>query len=478
MSDGREPEAREAAPPLRVAIVGGGPSGWGAAEALSHRRWGGAFEVTVFERNAYFGGKCHTVFPDGTPCNGAPGGYELGAGVLSKDSWSTADLEALLARHGIAYCDAAEPQRAKYRFYSGGTPVTGRTWARLLVLRPWLLLLGLLDFLRFRLGLFRYSRRPTLDYAGRPAALHRPFSSVHSSTLNRAVCFGMQAFGYADTSAPGLTAPLLYYHQYARPDVLWNPVYRLERGMQGIWWRVASAYPAARARLHAEVLRVERHEGSVTVETATSRETFDHLVIAVPLRPQLPFLDATEDERALLAKVRCNHYVTVLCRVAGLTDIAHVVVDNAVEPQRLGGVVFAYKRYPDSDWVTLNLYADPAHERTDAEILDVVERDLTRELNATMVERASASVHHHPDYFPHLAPEDLAAGWYEHFEQRVQGQRRTLWVSSGLHMETVGSSVQYATAKVNALAPIWLREAQRERYAETPAFSTVAQLKE
>lgn len=446
--------ARE--PRLRVAVIGGGPSGWAAAEALDHPRWQGRFEVTVFERNGYFGGKCSTVFPGGTPCNGAPGGYELGAGVLSKDSWSCADLEALLKRHDVAYTNAAEPGRAKYRFYSRGAALRTGGWLLLLLLRPWLFLVGVLDFARFRLGLLRHSREPTLDYAGRPRALHRTFRSTHTAVLNRAVCFGMQAFGYAETSDAGLSAPLLYYHQYARPDVLWNPVYRIERGMQGIWWRVASNRPAQRARLNAEVVRITRGEDAVTVETATTQEVFDQVIIAVPLAPALPFLDATDAERELLRRVRCNHYITVLCRVQGLEDIAHVVVDQAVDPQRLGGVVFAYKRYPDSDWVTVNLYADPARERSDAEILDVVERDLARELGASLVDRGSASVHHWRDYFPHLATEDLDAGWYEHFEREVQGQRRALWVSSGLHMETVGASVQYATAKVNDAAPRWL----------------------
>lgn len=448
--------------PVRVAIIGGGASGWAAAEALEAAHWAGAFEVTVFERNGYFGGKCHTVFPDGTPCNGAPGGYELGAGVLSKGSHSNADLEALLVRHGIGYSNAAEPHRDKYRFYSRGKPLDARAWLRLLLLRPFSFLVGLLDFARFRFGLFRHSRHPTLDYAGRPKALHASFHSVHTETLNRAVCFGMQGFGYADTSDPGLTPPLLYYHQYARPDVLWNPVYRIDAGMQGIWARLAERRPKERARLHAEVLRVRRSEDGVVVETAETRETFDRLIIAAPLAPELPFLDAEDIERDLLAKVRCNHYITVLCRVRGLTDIAHVVVDQAVDPARLGGVVFAYKRYPDSDWVTLNLYADPARERTDEEILDVVERDLQREMDASLVDRASASVHHFRDYFPHLGTADLDAGWYSHFEEHVQGQRRTLWVSSGLHMETVGASVQYATAKVNAYAPRWLAERAQE----------------
>ncbi len=183
-------------------------------------------------------------------------------------------------------------------------------------------------------------------------------------------------------------------------------------------------------------------------------------VIAVPLARELPFLDATEAERALLAEIRTNHYITVLARVEGLVDIAHVAVDAAVDRARLGDIVFAYKRYPDSDWVTVNLYADPSGPRSDEEILDVVARDLRNEFGATLVARESARVYHWRDYFPHVGSEALAAGWYERFEADVQGQRRALWVSSGLHMETVGASVQYATAKVHEHAGAWLAGAE------------------
>ncbi|MFT7518753.1 MAG: hypothetical protein ACI9MC_000885 [Kiritimatiellia bacterium] len=441
---------------VRVAIIGGGPSGWAAAEALRHDRWNQRFDVTVYERNDYFGGKCRTVFTDGGPCNGKPGGYELGAGVLSKGSANNADLERLLDLYALKTHDIAEKNRQKYRFYNDGSPITARDAADLALRHPITCMRVLWGLVRYRVNLWRYSRAPQLDYHGRPGALNRPFSDVYPQALNALCCFGMQGFGYADTDDEGLTPALLYYHQYATPDVIINPVYSVDNGMQALWSTIAATYQPGRARLNAQVVQVTRSEGGVQVQTKGDSTDYDYLIVAVPLGPALRFLDLDEADELLIDRVRTNHYVTVLCRARGLVDIAHVHVRNASQRSGLGGVVFAYKRYPDSDWITVNLYVNADDPPSDVQIVDIVERDLRAGMGAELIERQAASVYHWPDYFPHLAPEDLNAGWYSKFERQMQGRRRTLFVSSGLHMETVGASVQYATAKTTQIAERWL----------------------
>lgn len=445
-------------PRIKVAIIGGGPSGWSAAEALRDERWSDRFDITLYEKNSYFGGKCSTVFPDGSPCNGQPGGYELGAGVVSKGSQSNADLEALLQRYGIPYSNAAESGRIKYRLFVKGRALDAKTIAAQLLRNPLQFVSGAYGLIKYLIDLRRYSPTPQIEFQGRPKPLNKNLSEKYPHEFNLCCGFGMQGFGYAHMDDKDLTPPMLYYHQYATTDVLVNPVYTIDIGMQGIWAKVASTYEDDKARLNEAVVTVRRESNGVTVETAKSTELYDYLIVAVPLGPNLNFMDFRDEESSLLAKVKNNHYVTVLCRVSGLTDIGNINILKTVDRDAIGEIVFAYKRYPDSDWVSINLYIDPKHEKTDEEILDAVEKSLKDDYAAKMIQRSAASIYHWHDYFPHLNTADLNDNWYQKFEDNVQGKHRTLYVSSGLHMETVGASVQYATEKVKQQAHQWLSE--------------------
>jgi predicted NAD/FAD-binding protein len=52
---------------LRIAVIGGGVAGIGAAHLLQRRH-----EVSLFERNDYFGGHTHTIVIDDGPDKGTP----------------------------------------------------------------------------------------------------------------------------------------------------------------------------------------------------------------------------------------------------------------------------------------------------------------------------------------------------------------------------------------------------------------------
>jgi len=447
---GRNTEERK----LRVAIVGGGPSGLSSAEAL--RKWESQVELTIFEKNTYWGGKCATVFSDGTLCNGVPGGYELGAGVVSKGSKSNADLEMLLKRHHIPYSNAAEKGRLKYRFYSKGERFGLKSLLVTMLKHPMKATGAVFSFARYWQDLGRYSLDPAIDLFDKSAKLNKRFSDVYPQAFNICCGFGMQGFGYAHLPDKGLTPPLMYYHQYAPKDVLVNPVYTIDIGMQGIWSTVASTYESEITHLNEAVIHISRTDHEVEVQTSVGSYLFDYLIVAVPLGPNLDFMDFTEKECNLLSKVHTNHYVTVLCEVEGLEDIGNVLVENTVDNGKLGHVVFAYKRYANSDWVTINLYVNPNETVSDQDILDSVRNDLETEFGAKMKKFDNARIYHWNDYFPHLDTSDLDDSWYKKFEEEMQNRKRTLFVSSGLHMETVGASVQYATKKVEDVVPKWL----------------------
>lgn len=447
---------KETKPQVRVAIIGGGASGWASAEVLNESRWEGRFNVVIFEKNSYFGGKCRTIFPDGEICNGKPGGYELGAGVISKGSKSSADLEKYMEKYNIPYSNIEEKSRYKRRYFVNGQKVNRQIFMRLLIREPTMLLRAIYGLFKYWLDLGRYSKNARLDYSDLPSNLNRNFSAKYPLETNVCFAFGMQCFGFADMDDPQLTPPLIYYHQYITRDVLKNPLYKVNIGMQGIWSTIAAHYPENSKRLNTEVLAVKRETSHVVVETSEGKEYFDYLIVATPLGRGLGFMDFNSREKALISRVKSNHYVSVLCRVSGLHDIGNVNVENSVNRENIGRIMFVYKRYEDSDWVSINLYLENQDDITDEKVIDIVSQGLKEDFSAALLDPSSAKVFHWRDYFSHLSTADLDECWYKKFEDLIQGKKRTLFVSSGLHMETVGASVQYATEKVEKIAMNWI----------------------
>jgi hypothetical protein len=333
--------------------------------------------------------------------------------------------------------------------------VDWRYFLGLLMRRPKVFLKAAYGLSKYWYGLGNYSKGAPLEYHGRPAQLNKNLSAVYPHESNVFFAIGMQAYGYADLDDEELTPPLLYYHQYLTRDVLMNPIYTVDIGMQGIWSTVAASYPQESKRLNAEVLAVKRETSRVIVESGDGEEYFDYLIVAVPLGPGLAFMDFDRQEKAMISKVKNNHYVSVLCRVSGLYDTSHVNVKKSADPKGIGRIMFAYKRYVDSAWVSLYLYIDPQEEKTDEEIISAVALSLKDDFSAVLLEPASAKVFHWHDYFAHLSTEHLDDAWYEQFQDSMQGAKRTLFVSCGLHMETVGASVRYVTEKVGKMAQNW-----------------------
>lgn len=444
--------------PLKVAVIGGGASGWSAAEALRDPQWEGKFDVTVYEKNDYFGGKCRTAFSDGTTCNGQSGGYELGAGVFPQGAKLTEDLEKLINRHKIPYSNAKEKQRNRFAFYTGGQKVGPLYVIGKIARHPLGFLRVIFDLMKYLFQLRRHSQKDQFEFQGRSKELNKTLSEVFSREFNLFCGLGTQSFGYVHLSDNLLSSPLVYYHQYAPADVMMSELHTCDIGMQGIWATIAASYPSDKALLNTEILSVKRKEDGVYLETSTETVHYDHLIVAVPFGPNLKFMDFSQDETAMLEKIKTVHYVTVLCRAKGFKDIGNFNVDACIDPSTLGDAMLIYKRYVDSDWITINLIYDPKTNKSNDEILDHIETSLRESYSSEMLERSAAKVFHWHDYYPHLETADLNDGWYDKFEQNIQGKKRTLFVSSGLHMETVGASVQYATKKTNQMARQWLKD--------------------
>jgi hypothetical protein len=439
---------------LKVAIIGAGPSGFGVAEILRQKSLREHFDITIYESNDHVGGKCWTILEEGTSANSASSGHEVGAGFIPKYARSYADFMRIIKKYDIKL---RKFQRASelLMLQDGAASTTGQLSAGLLVTNPSLFFKIFADYVKHAVLYARYGSTKHIGYTNLPKALTRPLPLDHNDAMFLRFAHVMQGFGYADMDDPYLRPPLAYYYRYLELTMR-SPLYMVEGGTQSIWEKVAETYPQGTIRLNEAVLRVKRTPEKVIITTANDVATYDYLVVATPLKAAQKYLDITKQQKEFMSQMKYNHYITVLCKASGIKEGGTFNLSACSDRERLDQVFFSYKQDPNSDTVTLNLFIKPGDASDDKTILDNVDKSLPRDFGAKLLDKRKAKIFHWDDYFGHLGSEDLASGWYDDFEMDYQDKNRTLFVSSGLHMETIGASIQYATKVTKKYAKIWL----------------------
>jgi predicted NAD/FAD-binding protein len=208
----------------------------------------------------------------------------------------------------------------------------------------------------------------------------------------------------------------------------------LEGGFQALWERVARPLDV---RLGADIRRITRDASGVTVETADGgAHVFDRLVLACPLDRALSFLDASAEERRLFAEIRYVDYRVVAAYADGPLTSIHTFTTE-LGPERRGEPIFWYRRWKDSGLHTF--YAIGGPEIDDARVVGGVERTLSR-LGARMGKVVRTL---RWEYFPHVTPAAMAAGFYPAIEA-IQGVQRTYYAGELLCFPTVETVVGYS----------------------------------
>ena len=436
---------------IKVAIIGAGPSGFGAAEVLRSKPYRDAFEFTIYESNNYVGGKCRTVLRDGAVANGKMGGYEVGAGYIPTHARSYKDLMDIIKRYDVSLRSIKQPGREIFDFVEhGGRRVSIKQ------LKPRNFIPVLSSYLSYAFTYVFCNGNKNAGFTHLSKRLLTPLNPSNIGVYKR-FSHVVQGFGYADIDDLYLRPMLPYYHRYLDP-MMRPSLSMINGGTQGLWAKVTEHYSAQEIKLNTQVLSIERFEDRVVVATKDKSEAYDYLIIATPLKPTLKYLDFTPEEKMFVERMKHNHFVTVLCEVTGINAIATFNLSACNDRSRVGDVVFCHKEHADQDTVTLNLYVDPKAPLDDAAILDSVERSLRDDFDAELLNRSTAKIFHWEDYFGHLGISELQNAWYDTFDRDLQGKKRTLFVSSGLHMETVGASVQYATRMTKEYAESWVSQ--------------------
>ena len=300
---------------MRVAIIGSGVAGLGAAHQLRGRA-----QVTLFEAGAYFGGHAHTV--DVTlPGAHGPVTHGVDTGFLVFNERTYPQLLKLFADLGVAQARSDMSFSVQVPGVRGGGPLewSGTSLSTVFAQRGNLArprFWGMLaDLLRFNRLCTRLAERP-MD-----SALMQPLGDF------------LQAHRFGDAFRDWYLLPMLGCIWSCPTDqMLRFPVATMIRfchnhGLIQItdrpqWWTVAGGSRRyvdkivsgiADKRLNTPVRRIERDASGVRVHTDGHVEHFDHVVLATHPDQALALLaQPSPKERALLGAIRYQDNEAVL----------------------------------------------------------------------------------------------------------------------------------------------------------------------
>lgn len=301
------------APLPRVAVIGSGIAGLGAAWTLKDHA-----HVTLFEAGDHFGGHTHTVDVDlpGTP----PFAVDTGFLVCNERTYPRllslfAALDVPLAPSDMSFSVQAPLPGGRVLEWSGSNLDTVFAQRRNLA-RP--------DFWRLLRDILRFNRQGT-RLARDPASANALARLTVGEFLRR------EGYGHAFTHhyllpmagciwscPPGqmLQFPLLtllrFCDNHGLLQVTGRPRWFTVRGgARQYVQRIVAALPDA--RLRTPVRRVQRHDGWVELHTPEGAMSFDQVVIATHSDQALALLaDADAAERQVLGTLRTHDNLAVL----------------------------------------------------------------------------------------------------------------------------------------------------------------------
>ena len=408
--------------PGSVLIVGAGPAGLTAAMRAKALGW----RVTVLEKEAVVGGKCHSLHHEGVA-------YDLGANLTTP----------------------------RYTFIRGLAEELGLTRRHLQDRRivnlseedfPSLQDASLLKRLLVRGSSSLYIASRALSgvqsdgYGGLPPSARQPFSvwlERHGLAPFREVFANLfVAYGYGLMDDLPAAYALKFFdkvHLRAAIDVILgedvDSTMDFEEGFGELWERVDKRYEIGTHR-SARLLQVHRSPRGVASvwqdgEGTTRVQHFDRLIVACPLDVALSFLDSSPDEARLFSQLRYYDYYVTAARVRGVDKISTYLQPYAVRWTPAQPTVF-YPPRADSDLYLFYAYGEAA--TTVEEVRANIEATLADEaFRGELLEYLTTQ---HWRYFPHVSAHAMAAGFYDDLDA-MQGRFNTWYVGELLSFSLV-----------------------------------------
>ncbi|WP_236589996.1 FAD-dependent oxidoreductase [Ramlibacter aurantiacus] len=465
----------------RVAVIGAGPSGLYAAEAL---RRTGRHEVLVFERQARVGGMALTRTYDAPDGRRIP--YDMGSGQPFSSRKLFKLIKELHLHLGSDLGEGIRPGTpCHFRFLDTHTGeysadflrhrLTGQPLGRQLT--------QMRDFARLIPWILRFRKlaRPGHAHGFSPELLRMSEAEWMKACdfkligpLLRALSSISSHGGiHEDAADPRSLVQSLKSFVFAL-----NPPLRYT---MGVWLPVREGYQEVLTRLarrlnvmtRAEITAIRRSDEGVHITCNGQDYEFDHLIIACPPGKVAAAMDCDVEETTLYARVRNRPTWRVCFLARGIPEPRGVYVftdqaERADAPHALCDF-HCHALIEGTGTDALRLYCGiVGHDRLDGidAALQESERLLVKVFGAHDIRWIDKVFW--PQFNSHFGIEDLASGIYDQFEQ-LQGRNRTWYTGEYLAGNSHSMTLEYSWRLVErhfSMAPKPVRGQRHEhRYA-------------
>lgn len=440
---------------LRVVIIGAGPAGLGAAEALREL---GYTNITILEKQNRVGGQSLSLnfkTPDNRDII-----YEMG----SLQPISSTYLHCLLKRYNLHLGKNNEKNNNKdkvfyMKLYSFKDKKVIIDFQRYFFGLPIIKALFFVpDYIKLLIALFKYKslRKPGFILSEKEwSELSIPYEEwidkQNFSKLNTL----LKMLGMSGTMGnPELKKelPAYLFIKFIWQCLKW-PSTRLrylngkfkfvKEGYQELWNRVAKQHNII---LSTKIHSITRNQNEIVVDLGTSQLYFDKIIISCPFSQASHFLDLTEEEKYLFNKVRYNSGwgIAFLAK-----NLPHDAVYFFLEPFIYGTFghisgFFAHGEVGDGVW----LYTTGISEHQPKSIehyLEEAKETLKNEFHGEVIQWVKKV--YWREYIPHFSADDLKSKIYVTLES-LQGKKNTYYIHETLSGSTHATVVDYAYLQI------------------------------
>jgi oxygen-dependent protoporphyrinogen oxidase len=447
-SDDVPAEARSHRRSDRIAIVGAGPSGLSAALKLKQL---GYTNVTVFEKENRVGGKVNTLNSNGLAA-------ELGAVFASPDY---REVLRLARERNIPVAEYTVP---RFTYVNGAKLTPQQFLARYNTEADPNVVARAVQAYAATLAAY-----PQLDHDGfttlPPELLNQTFTRFAAAKgftpiaeLARATITGF-GYSYYEDMPAAYGMKILPWLVKVGPNGLQQPTYyTFPTGFQSLWTAVASEL---NVRLSSPVVDIDRDSNDdgrvssrepkvLTIDVGAdgnpandTTETFDTVIVTIPLNKVKYIMDLEWYEDVLFAKVDTDRYFVSLFTSPNLTRGETVFVDDTA---RLSGInrVNAWGNRDTTSPIFIG-YQLVDHNISPATIVATLAADI-----ASLGQAAFGSVlfqKEWPDYFPSVSKD--YAPYFFHVVESLQGNNGIYYLGGTVAFETVEHTTRFALSRVD-----------------------------
>lgn len=432
----------------RICIIGGGPAGVTAAMYLEQK---GYKNYVIYEKDNRVGGKCYSPTLPISEGSKEKRAFEMGAIMGAKTYWAVHEAEIFggTTHDGPAMSRIYRDSTGKEIFpFDPKKNFSFKKLFSLLKLKKSVKKLGNIMATKYAgydvnghrgvaegkyNGLSKEEATKLTHVEGENPNLKDlalPFTEFcklnHVEPVMKVWIAPFTSFGYGFFDEMAAAYVMKYLDVATTIEFVAMRLWTWKDGTQAIWEGVNS-HLLNPVTLNSEVTKIVRKDGKVTVTVNGKEETFDKLIVTIPLDWFTKIADARDDEKELFGKIIHKKYVSVANRIEDgkCPAISSYIFDNMV-PERLGHLMVYYVRWHDISDQVIITYALRNHQGSEDVTYDYTRKTTLDDMALCGCPVKKVEIEEESYYCPHVSCADYAAGWYDKVDA-MQGKDNTYY---------------------------------------------------